>query len=42
MGVEVAGFSPTSMANSALLVHIPNLIQQGYIDANGLLSRTIG
>lgn len=35
MGVEAIGFSPPSMASSALLVRIPELIQQGFLDANG-------
>ncbi|XP_057802727.1 UDP-glycosyltransferase 83A1-like [Salvia miltiorrhiza] len=41
MGAQTVGFSPPSFATFAILLHLPNLIQQGYIDANGSLENNI-
>ncbi|XP_057802729.1 UDP-glycosyltransferase 83A1-like [Salvia miltiorrhiza] len=38
-GAEFVGFSPPSFASLAVLLQIPNLIQQGYLDTNGSLEK---
>lgn len=37
MGVEGVGFSPPSMASFDVILRIPHLLQQGYLDTNGSL-----
>ncbi|XP_057786949.1 UDP-glycosyltransferase 83A1-like [Salvia miltiorrhiza] len=40
MGAEFLGFSTPSFASFAILLHIRNLIQQGYLDTNGSPERS--
>ncbi|KAK6123090.1 hypothetical protein DH2020_043170 [Rehmannia glutinosa] len=35
MGIESVGFSPSSAASLAVILHIPKLIEQGRLDVNG-------
>ncbi|KAL6517016.1 hypothetical protein OROHE_017976 [Orobanche hederae] len=39
MGSEPVGFVPPSIATFAMITHIPNLIQKGYLDTNGSLEK---
>ncbi|KAH6761002.1 hypothetical protein C2S51_017951 [Perilla frutescens var. frutescens] len=39
MGAEPVGFSPPSIATFAVLLRIPNLIEQGNLDTNGALKK---
>lgn len=36
LGLEAVGFSPFSMAAFSMLLHIPQLIEEGDLDANGM------
>ncbi|KAH6825052.1 hypothetical protein C2S53_014046 [Perilla frutescens var. hirtella] len=39
MGVEPVGFTPLSIASFSMILHIPKLVQQGNLDANGTLKK---
>ncbi|KAL6558335.1 hypothetical protein OROMI_018685 [Orobanche minor] len=39
MGAEPVGFVQPSIATFAMITHIPNLIQKGYLDTNGSLEK---